>query len=120
MARQLMILGISVCDRVRSGVVDLGMTVHDITYVHPRARQETTVAMLDMLRARADTGEMVGALVVWIDSKGIWHHDRDSFVMDHPGMIGYLEICKQNLVHRYLTGVTLTPDDPNHLSDEPA
>ena len=90
--------------------------VTDISYVHPRVRQQDAVDMLKALLEKADAGELVGALVIYVDNKGDWHHKRDMFNCDMPTLLGYLEVIKMNLAHRFLTGETLTPDQADPLA----
>lgn len=86
--------------------------VRSIGDIHPRVRSQSTVDLLDAMRERADAGELVGVLVLSINAKGVWRHDRDAFVSDFPTLLGYLEMLKINLTHRFLTGESLTPDVP--------
>lgn len=85
--------------------------LRDISHIHRRHRSQTAVDLLDKLRNKADSGELVGVIALSVDKYGTWRHDRDMFNSDVPAMIGYLEMLKTNLVHKYLTGSPLTQDD---------
>ena len=68
------------------------------------SRQQDVVNLLTDLTRRADAGEIVGVLVVYIDSNGIWRHNRNMENSDTPTSIGYLELVKQRFGREYLDG----------------
>lgn len=78
--------------------------VEDISHVNKRERQPSVVEMLERLAQKADEGELVGVLVIHVDRKGVWHHDRDLFAADTPTLLGYLFMILQKLTRHYLDG----------------
>lgn len=78
--------------------------VGDISSANKRARQPSLVDMLEGIRARADDGEIVGAVVVYIDKEGVWNHKRDLFYVDTPTMLGYLQLVELRIGQNYLDG----------------
>ena len=76
--------------------------VTDISYNHRRIRQDSVVSLLDALRDKASTGELVGLLTIYVDKDGVWHHARDLFNSDSPALFGYIDIVKHGLVEDYL------------------
>lgn len=76
-----------------------------------RTRQQDVVDLLTDATRLADAGETVGVVVLKVDKDGVWHHERSMDHSDIPTMLGYIELFKQNAVHKYLTGEALIPSD---------
>ncbi len=78
--------------------------VGDISSANKRARQPSLVDMLEGIRVRADAGEIVGAVVIYIDSDGVWNHKRDLFGIDTPTMLGFMQLVELKIGQHYLDG----------------
>ena len=76
----------------------------DISHVNKRARQQTVVDTLRDMADRADRGDIVGIVVMYVDEDSNWNHHRDIFSSDVPTMLGYLWLLLQNLGRKYLNG----------------
>ena len=87
----------------------------DISYVNKRCRQESVYDLLNDMRHMADTGELVGCVIMYVDNEGQIHHKRDMFAADTPALLGYLSLLQQNLGRQYLDGCE--GDCPHHDDD---
>ena len=78
------------------------ITLVDIGERHRRGRQPSLIADLQAALAKAESGEMVGMLILHVNNKGVWQYDRNTFHSDTPTLIGYLQLVAHRLITEYL------------------
>lgn len=75
--------------------------IRDISHIHKRARQQEIVDMFGRFRDEADKGDIVGAVVVYLDKNGVFHYERDTFIHDIPAYMGYMDLVKMRMIARF-------------------